>query len=110
MRSIRLAALGLLVLAGGVGCARSVSFDTPGPTYSIQVENSLSQDMIVSYDDGSGPRTLGTVAAGRSERFVVATDRTTVTITAANSSRTRTAGPYSVQLTAGTTPRVTLGG
>lgn len=81
----------------------------PGPTYAVQVRNTLSQDMIVSYDAGSGPAILGTVRAGTSERFVIAVRSPgPVTISARESSGGRTAGPYTVQLQAGTTAEVVL--
>jgi hypothetical protein len=93
-----------------LACSRAVSIGSePSPVYAVQVRNSLGQDMIVSYDAGSGPAILGTVRANGSERFVITTRNvTTVRITATNQDRTRTSGPYSVQLQAGTTPEVTL--
>jgi hypothetical protein len=78
-------------------------------TYAIEVHNTLTPDMIVSYDDGSGARALGAVQGGRTERFIIASPRTTaITISARNSSGTRVAGPFHVQLQAGQTQRVDL--
>ena len=104
----RLLALGILPLL--VACARPVSIGTdPGPTYAVEVRNALPEDMIVSYDAGGGPAVLGTVRASSSERFVITSRTTTsITISASNAARTRTSGPYRVQLEAGTTPQVTL--
>jgi hypothetical protein len=104
----RLALLALCTLIPA--CSRAVSVGTdPAPVYAVQVRNSLGQDMIVSYDAGNGPAILGTVRANGTERFVITTRNVTnVTITATNQGRTRTSGPYPVQLQAGTTPEVTL--
>jgi hypothetical protein len=107
-RVLRVSILVLTVVSAA--CSRAVSVGTdPAPTYAIQVRNTLGQDMIVSYDAGNGPAILGTVRANGSERFVIAS-RTPglITVTATDQNRTRTAGPYSVQLQAGSTPEVTL--
>ena len=67
------AVLALSVAVSLVGCARSVELNTdPGESYAITVVNPRAEPMIVSFDDGSGTRLLGTVGANRSERFVVA--------------------------------------
>jgi hypothetical protein len=91
-------------------CARSVQVGSgPGPVYAVEVVNSLGQDMIVSYDDGGGARTLGTVPAGATERFIItAPARTTVSIQGRTSAGTQTSGPYSVQLSQTEASRVTL--
>jgi hypothetical protein len=98
------------LLAATTGCARSVQIGSgPGPGYAIEVVNSLGQDMIVSYDAGSGDRTLGTVTAGATERFTItAPERTAVTVRGRDASGNRTVGPFTVQLAAGATPTVTL--
>lgn len=92
------------------GCARTVTVGSePGPAYDLTVTNSLAEDMIVSYDVGTGPAVLGTVRAGGSERFVIASQTaTSITVTARSADGERTSGPYTVQLQAGTTPEVTL--
>ena len=97
-----------IVLA--TACARPVQIGSgPGPVYAVEIVNSLGQDMIVSYDAGSGLRTLGTVPAGATERFIItAPDRTSVSIQGRNSGGNRTSGPYTVQLSQDATPRVTL--
>lgn len=92
------------------GCARTVTVGSdPGPAYDLTVTNSLGEDMIVSYDVGTGPAVLGTVRAGGTERFVIASETaTSITVTARSGDGERTSGPYTVQLQAGTSPEVTL--
>lgn len=109
MRRTRSAVL-ILIASLTAGCARAVSVGTqPGPVYAVQVRNTLSQDMIVSYDAGSGPAILGTVRANGSERFVIAVRSPgAVTITARDASGSRSAGPYTVQLQSDTTAEVVL--
>lgn len=82
----------LLVVATLSGCARSVALNTdPGETYAVNVTNPLSHAMIVSFDDGSGSRLLGTVGAGRTERFVIAGSASqTVSIVAHDERETHT--------------------
>ena len=107
-RARRIAAIFAVLLL--TGCARSVQIGSdPGPAFAVEVRNGLSEDMIVSYDDGGGARTLGTVTAGASERFIIAAPaRQNITITGRNNAGTRTAGPYNVQLVSGDTPVVSL--
>lgn len=93
MRRLRLTLLATLALVAGLAaCTRGVDFDPdPGQTYAVNVVNTFPQAMIVSYDDGTGPRLLGTVAANRTERFVVAgTAAGTVSIIARDEGDTRT--------------------
>ncbi|MGH7578088.1 MAG: hypothetical protein ACREM1_23580 [Longimicrobiales bacterium] len=106
---VRFASL-LIALLTIAGCARAVAVGSdPGPAYDLTVTNSLSEDMIVSYDTGAGPAVLGTVRAGGTERFVIASQTaTSITVTARSADGERTAGPYTVQLQAGATPEVTL--
>lgn len=108
-RLARRASLLFLALALAA-CARSVQIGSdPGPAYAVEVRNTLDQDMIVAYDDGGGARTLGTVRAGGSERFIIASPaRQSIDISARNAGGTRSAGPYTVQLVAGQTPTVSL--
>ncbi len=100
-------ALALLALAA---CARAVEVSSgPAPTYPVSIRNSVGQDAIVAYDDGSGARTLGTVQAGTTERFIIAAPRsTTIAITARSASGTGSWGPYSVSLVAGETQAVVI--
>jgi hypothetical protein len=112
MRSARTATFILLaaaaVLAGA--CSRAVSVgSTPAATYAVNVTNAAGSDLAVSYDDGSGPRALGLVRAGRTERFVIAAPRqTSVTITGATPNGSRNATPVQVQLQAGSAVSLTL--
>jgi hypothetical protein len=98
----------LVILIGA--CARPVQIGSdPGPVYALEVVNSIAQDLIVSYDAGGGIRTLGTVRGGGSERFIIAApERLTITVHAQNAAGNRSAGPYTVQLSQGATPQVTL--
>lgn len=68
----RLALVAFLPLLAA--CARGVAVESePGPAYAIQVNNPMPHPMIVSYNDGSGDRLLGTVAARGNARFVITT-------------------------------------
>ena len=113
MRSTRRAAARAIILGTtlfGAACARAVSVGTdPSPVYAVQVVNTLGEDMIVSYDAGTGPAILGTVRANGQERFVITSrTATSVRITARNTAGTRSAGPYTVELQPGATPEVRL--
>lgn len=102
--------LTVLVLASAAGCARSVALDTePGQTYAVSVVNTMSHPMIVSFDDGSGVRLLGTVSAGATERFVIAGSASqTVSIVAHDEGETHTVR-RTVVLQPGGTVEVRLG-
>jgi hypothetical protein len=82
----------LVIIAALAGCARSVALNTdPGQTYAVSVTNPMPHAMIVSFDDGSGVRLLGTVGAGRTERFVIAGSAApTVSIVAHDEAETHT--------------------
>jgi len=112
IRTFPRSAVVLLLFTLQAGCAstRSVQIGSEaGPVYSIDVRNTLSEDMIVSYDDGSGDRTLGTARAGGSGRFIIASPaRQTVSIMGRNAAGTRSVGPYQVQLVAGESRAVSL--
>ena len=84
--------IAVILLAALTGCARGVDFDSdPGQTYAVNVVNTFSEPMIISFDDGNGARLLGTVEAGRSERFVVAgTAGGTISVIARDEADTRT--------------------
>lgn len=92
MRRFRLLVLALLVAVAGTACARGVTLNPEtGSTYAINVVNQMSHSMIVSFDDGSSTRLLGTVGANREERFVIAgAARSTVTIVAHDEGDTHT--------------------
>ena len=65
--------IALVCVVALVGCARSVALNTdPGEAYAVSVDNTMPHAMIVSFDDGSGARLLGTVGARQTERFVIA--------------------------------------
>ena len=99
----------LVALSALTGCARSVALDTePGQTYAVSVVNPMPHAMIVSFDDGSGTRLLGTVGAGRTERFVIAgSANQTVSIVAHDEAQTHTVR-RTVVLAAGGTVEVRL--
>jgi hypothetical protein len=92
MRRLRFLTLAALVSVSGLACARGVALDTdPGQTYAVNVVNQMGHAMIVSFDDGSGARLLGTVGANSSERFVVAgSSAATVSIVARDEGDTHT--------------------
>lgn len=81
----------VLLLAAAVVACRPVSIETePGPAYMVDVRNRLPEAMIVQFEDGRGARMLGTVAAGATERFVIAApDRAQITIVARNQTGSR---------------------
>ncbi|MGH7481587.1 MAG: hypothetical protein ACRELV_05485 [Longimicrobiales bacterium] len=86
-RQIRaaLAALALTVVATAA-CAsmRGVEVQSePGPVYTVEITNTASYAMRVSYDDGAGAQLLGSIEPGESATFVITSPaRTTVTIRA----------------------------
>jgi hypothetical protein len=93
MRRIRLALFAVLALAAtSTACSRGVNFDPePGQTYAVNVMNQMPHAMIISFDDGSGTRLLGTVGGNRTERFVVAgAANPTVSIIARDEAETHT--------------------
>lgn len=99
--------LALLVLLAGCSRGVSVGSATPGAAFTVSVTNSTTSSMDVSYNDGSD-HTLGAVAAGKTERFVVAGSRQVAVTLTGRAANGRSSGPYQVQLATGTTPRVTL--
>ena len=102
----------LLAIAASVtACAsmRKVSVgEESSQTYSIDVTNQRGSTMTVSWSDGDQTRELGTVAAGRTERFIIAGARSTsISVTGRNSAGA-SSGPYAVSLVAGSAQRVIL--
>lgn len=100
----------LLALAAVLGaCSHAMNVETkPERTYAIAVENPMAQAMVVSYDDGTGARLLGTVDAGETERFVLAGAQSPdITVTAVSEDHTVTIRK-SVTLRAGSLVHVTL--
>jgi hypothetical protein len=99
-----------LALAMVLGaCSHAVHVETnPERTYAIAVENPMAEAMVVSYDDGTGSRLLGTVGAGQTERFVLAGARSSeITVTAVSEDRATTIRK-SVTLRPGSVVHVTL--
>lgn len=90
-------------------CSHAMHAETnPERTYAIAVENPLAQPMVVSYDDGTGTRLLGTVNAGQTERFVLAGAQSPeITVSAVSEDRTTTLRK-SVTLRRGSVVHVTL--
>jgi hypothetical protein len=76
--------LGVAGLAFTGACARGVAVQSEsGVAYTLEVTNAASSNLIVSYDDGSGPRLLGTVPANQQQRFIITSpSRTHITVTA----------------------------
>lgn len=103
----RASLLALLVLASA--CARAIEVNSePSTVYAIEVVNTRSTDMVVSYDDGNGVRSLGTVRAGATERFVIAAPPAPRIEVSARSTGGATVGPIPVSLTLGQTTTVRL--
>jgi hypothetical protein len=101
----------LLVVITLTGCSRGMSVGSPAPaeTFSISVQNQTGVTMVVSYNDGRGDAILGTVDAGGTERFIIAAPAVqTITVRGAATSGSRSSGPHSVTLVAGTTQTVRL--
>jgi hypothetical protein len=98
-----------LALLAISGCARSMRVESPAETFSISVQNLTGIAMVVSYNDGRGDAILGTVSADATERFIIAAPAVqTVTVRGVAASGSRSAGPYSVTLVAGTPQTVRL--
>ena len=90
-------------------CFGGIDVDSePGPGYVIEVRNPHNEPMIVSYDDGTGVRLLGLVAAEGTGRFVITKPANLeITVLASDEARTRTIR-RTVQLVAGTPREVVL--
>lgn len=74
-------------------------------SYGIDVYNSRSTALTVSYTDQSGDHELGTVSAGKTQHFVIpGTAGKTVTVMG----MTTAGGHYTKAVTLGTTTKVTL--
>ena len=100
----------MLVALTTAGCAsmRGVNVGSePNNNFSLDVTNSRSAAVTFSYVDGEGAaRQLGSVPAGRTERFVIVASSPTVSVTARNSAGT-SVGTFTVSTTAGT-QRITV--
>jgi hypothetical protein len=84
----------------------NVGSDT-STNYSVDVHNSHSATLTVSYTDSRGSHELGTVAGGRTERFVIA-GATSGTVSIRGTTSGGTSYTKSVSLSAGVTSAVTL--
>jgi hypothetical protein len=82
----------ILALMTASACGPAMELDTdPRQVQAINVTNALSHPMIVWFDDGTGERLLGTVAAGSTDRFVLGdTPAGTVSVIARDEGRTHT--------------------
>lgn len=106
-RHIQLVAFAAVLLAG---CSRAVQVgsSTNGVTYAVNVSNISASPLQVSFNDGTD-HFLGTVNAGKTERFVVAgASSQIVSILGRATTGSRTSGPVRVNLVAGTAVNVTL--
>jgi hypothetical protein len=104
-----LVALALVTLLTNSACSRNVRVDSePGGGYSLAVRNTMPHEMVVSYDDGSGQRVLGTVTSAATARFVIASPKSTeISVQATDEGRTHTRS-YTVSLVSGTPSDVTI--
>jgi hypothetical protein len=102
-------ALALLTLLTSSACSRNVRVESePGGGYSLAVRNTMPHPMVVSYDDGSGQRVLGTVTPAATDRFVIASPKSTeISVQATDEGRTHTRS-YTVSLVSGTASDVTI--
>ena len=108
MRRLRLLALAAFIAVAGTACA-GMSMDRDlGPRYGISVINEMPHPMIVSIDDGTATRLLGTVDAESESRFVLdEIAGATATIIATDEEDTHTVR-RTVVLEAGSTVEVRL--
>jgi hypothetical protein len=95
----------LAVVLGGCASMRRVEVGSGSNGYAIDVYNSRSSTLTVSYTDQSGDHELGTVSPGKTQHFVIpGSGGSTVTIIGMTSS----GGHYTKPVTLGTTSKVTL--
>lgn len=100
--------LALALVAGACASTRSVSVGSDA-TYPIEVVNQMPHAMTAYWSDGGEDRMLGSVGSGRTERFLIAGNRSTsISVTARDANGTHTVGPYSVTLEAGVPKRVVV--
>lgn len=108
MRRLRLLALAAFLALTGAACAGASMDSDLGPRYAVSVVNEMPHAMIVSLDDGTSTRLLGTVGPEREERFVLqGSPSTTVTIIARDEEDTLTVR-RTVVLRSGSTVEVRL--
>jgi hypothetical protein len=104
-------ALGLvLFLFTAPACSRAVNVGTqPTAVFAVSVTNNTAVELIVSYDDGRGPKALGTIVSRGTERFIIAAPAaTTVRVSGRSADGSITSGPQTAQLSAGSTTPVVL--
>jgi hypothetical protein len=107
-RSLLSAVLLLGILSSACASMRGVSVGSEAATYAIEVLNSTGRSAEVYWSAGGSPKLLGSVGAGRRERFIIAgATSSSVSVTAKDTSG-RTLGPYNVDLQAGVTKSLTL--
>jgi hypothetical protein len=102
-------AIGVGLLLAGCASMRGVEVGSEASTtYAIQVTNNRGSTVQISYTDGGTRIQLGPVAAGGSERFIIASPQSTsITVYASNTAGTNV-GNFPVTLAAGTTTRITV--
>lgn len=95
-----------IVMLAVTGCARAIDVGSAdaGTSYSVEIRNETGTAMIVRYNDGRGDALLGSVDAGASERFIIASPASTsISVTGTADTGDRRSGPHSVVLGDGTT-------
>lgn len=92
-----------------IGACRSARVESePGPAFALEVNNSFPHPMIISYDDGTGTRLLGTVPPNGTASFVITRPASRqISVVATDEGRTRTI-TRSATLQRGGATRVTL--
>jgi hypothetical protein len=92
-----------------VGCASwrktEIGTDKVG-SYGLQVHNARTSSVTLYWDNAGSTQVLGTVSAGSDAHFTVPASSSSVKITARTSTGT-TIGTYNVDLTSGSTLRIT---
>lgn len=106
----RTAVLALLaIMVGGCAGMRKVEVGpSSATTYTVDVTNARNGTVTVSYAAGQAERPLGTVSAGATERFIIASPASTTVTIYARTTTGASVGPYTVSLTAGTPTRLTI--
>jgi hypothetical protein len=101
--------LGAMWLTAGCASMRGVDVGADaGTTYAIEVVNNRSGTITVAYTAGGESNHLGTVAARQTERFIIASPKSTNIMVVATTSAGSSVGSYNVNLVAGSTQRVTV--
>lgn len=71
-----------MIMISGCASMRKITVESAGAaSYQIDVRNTRASSIVVSYTLDSTPRELGTVAAGRTERFIVTSTTGAVMLT-----------------------------